>query len=278
MSRKILLYLIALVLLAFMAGTAQARLYWTRDGEGISEIQIQRGHESTVQITSDDRFNYGAWVGPSDGSNYVEGDAAKIIDVINLPAAGLLASAIDMDIDYPGWWYLEALNYAGGGITAGDHWDVIIRGMTEGTEILTSDYYEGAGFTSDLVVTVVPGYILTVQAEPNDIGIDTVTPSVGQHECLGQVDISAEPFPSCPDVYYFDHWEGDVAEPNSSSTRVDVYQDKTITAVYVVGERQCGDLCHPILQGDLNADCYVNFEDFALYCEQWLSCTHPDCD
>ena len=22
----------------------------------------------------------------------------------------------------------------------------------------------------------------------------------------------------------------------------------------------------------------INFDDFALYCDIWLSCTHPDCD
>ena len=54
--------------------------------------------------------------------------------------------------------------------------------------------------------------------------------------------------------------------------------DKTITAVFEMGERVCGDLCHPILKGDLNEDCYINMEDFVIYIDSWLACTHPDCD
>jgi len=126
-----------------------------------------------------------------------------------------------------------------------------------------------------------PNYVtLTVNVEPNDIGIDTVTPDVGQHSywenLLAIVD--AEEFIKCPDIYHFDHWEGDVADPNSAETTVTMSADKVITAVFAAGERECGDDCHPILKGDLNGDCYINFEDFALYTDNWLSCTHPDCD
>ena len=126
-----------------------------------------------------------------------------------------------------------------------------------------------------------PNYVtLTVNVEPNDIGIDTVTPDVGQHSywenLLAIVD--AEEFIKCPDIYHFDHWEGDVADPNSAETTVTMSADKVITAVFAAGERECGDDCHPILKGDLNGDCYINFEDFALYTANWLGCTHPDCD
>ena len=131
--------------------------------------------------------------------------------------------------------------------------------------------------------TVEPvSHTLTVNAEPNDAGINTVTPGVGQHSYYvgTTVDVSAAEFANCevdPNVYQFDVWQGDVNDINSASTSIIMDADETITAVFV-GNRECGDQCHPILQGDINEDCYINFVDFALYCERWLSCTHPDCD
>ncbi|MFH1370654.1 MAG: PEP-CTERM sorting domain-containing protein [Planctomycetota bacterium] len=125
-----------------------------------------------------------------------------------------------------------------------------------------------------------PSVRLTVQAEPNDLGIDTLTPSIGEHIYYKNwpVVVKADTFKKCPDVYRFNHWTGDMTEPNSATITLVMTEDKTVTAVYYVDQRRCGDECHPILQGDLNNDCYINFEDFAIYCELWLSCTHPDCD
>jgi hypothetical protein len=40
----------------------------------------------------------------------------------------------------------------------------------------------------------------------------------------------------------------------------------------------CGDPWHPYPLGDLNHDCHVNFADFALFAENWLKCTAPECD
>jgi hypothetical protein len=144
--------------------------------------------------------------------------------------------------------------------------------------------YQQPNFSGGLVTISLysgPLLTLTIEAEPNDIGIDTITPGVGQHEYYETevVSINAEPFTACPDVYRLDHWIGDgIGEPNAAETTVLIDAEKTITAVYVADERRCGDECHPILGGDLNGDCYVNFEDFKIYCELWLACTHPDCD
>jgi hypothetical protein len=146
----------------------------------------------------------------------------------------------------------------------------IFRGVLSAAEI--EDIYTCIAGEANYVT-------LTVNVEPNDIGIDTVTPDVGQHSCFENmpVIVDAEEFINCPDVYHFDHWEGDVADPNSAKTTVTMSADKTITAVFV-DKRECGDVCHPILKLDLNEDCYINFIDFALYLDNWLSCTHPDCD
>jgi len=122
-----------------------------------------------------------------------------------------------------------------------------------------------------------PNHILTIDVDPNDIGIDTITPSVGAHDYAGRVNIKAQQFAKCPDVYVFDHWEGDVNDPNSANTTVFMDTDKTVTAVFVDG-RQCGDECHPYPIGDLDKDCEVTFGDFALFASHWLDCTKPECD
>jgi len=125
---------------------------------------------------------------------------------------------------------------------------------------------------------------ITINVEPNNIGIDSVVPAVGQpiHYWQNQpISIAAGPYKNCPYVYRFDHWQGDIdqgSEPNSPSITVFMDADKTVTAVFFQDERRCGDECHPILQGDLNADCYIDFADFDIYAEQWLSCTDPNCD
>lgn len=129
----------------------------------------------------------------------------------------------------------------------------------------------GVALTSDNTVT------LTMQSEPNDMV--NLTPSLGQHSYYygKRIFVSAGRSPKCPDVYDFDHWIG-MADPNSSSGFLIMDSNKIITAVYTPDERVCGDECHPIQQGDLNEDCYINLDDFALYAAKWLSCTHPDCD
>lgn len=121
-----------------------------------------------------------------------------------------------------------------------------------------------------------PDQLLTVQTEPNDV--NTVTPSVGEHICSGLVDISAQPFIDCPDVYQFDYWDGDVTDANSASTTVFMDSDKTIKGVFVA-TRECGDECHPNnLFGDYNHDCIIDFNDFAKFADNWLVCTKPECD
>ena len=123
-------------------------------------------------------------------------------------------------------------------------------------------------------------FTLRLKVEPNDVGIDSITPLPGEHISLKgrAIDLEARLFKTCPAVYHFNHWEGDVVDPNSSLTTVIMDEDKIVTAVFVAFEPVCGDECHPILQGDLNGDCYINFADFVLYSDMWMTCTHPDCD
>jgi hypothetical protein len=126
---------------------------------------------------------------------------------------------------------------------------------------------------------------LTIIVEPNEpdgIGVDSIVPPISEPIYFWQnqlISIGTKSSLKCPYVYRFDHWVGDVTDPNSPSTYVLMDTDKTITAVFLKDEnRRCGDECHPILKGDLNRDCYINFEDFEIYIGQWLYCTDPDCD
>jgi len=123
---------------------------------------------------------------------------------------------------------------------------------------------------------------LTMEIEPNDIGINTVTPAVGENEYPQDtiIPIASQKFILCPDVYYFDHWEGDgIADPNSANTTVMMDTNKTVKAVFVVDDRKCGDECHPnFLPGDFNHDCHVDLLDLQMFMSRWLTCTDPECD
>ena len=131
-------------------------------------------------------------------------------------------------------------------------------------------------------------YTLTIAVIPNDIDINTVTPTVGDHNTIGLIILSAERFVNCPDVYEFDYWQGDVYDANSPTTSVFVDSNTTVTAVFY-DARECGDQCHPYPSGDLNEDCLVNRDDAIwkrsqfkrerqLINNHWLECTRPECD
>jgi hypothetical protein len=151
------------------------------------------------------------------------------------------------------------------------------NGMIDDIRIYNEALSEAA--VAGIYMGAPPDISLTVNVEPNDVGIDTVTPAPGQYLYYQNQRefLTVENFADCPAVYKFVHWEGDVLDPNATETAVVMTEDKTVTAVFV-DNRVCGDECHPILQGDLNADCYINFADFEIYCAQWLSCTAPECD
>ncbi len=122
-----------------------------------------------------------------------------------------------------------------------------------------------------------PWQVLTVKAEPNVVDINTIEPNVGQHNYYQDsiVDVNAATFVKCPDTYLFQYWEGPVADSNLPYTTITMDVDRTITAVFDPN-RVCGDKCHPILQGDLNRDCEINFEDFVLYSAQWFVLHSPE--
>jgi len=180
----------------------------------------------------------------------------------------------DFAVDGQVFGYSELTSILGGGYQDEPHRH--LTGLLASGDLL-DNYFRIGDDAKIALAPPPPTFTLTIDVDPNDVGIDTTTPSVGTHNYGGWVTISAERFVNCPDVYEFDHWGGDVTDPNSSSTTVNMNQDKSVTAVFV-DDRQCGDECHPYPAGDINKNCIVDFTDFALFCQSWLECTKPECD
>ncbi len=148
------------------------------------------------------------------------------------------------------------------------------------TILLTVTDDDGLTDTDTVTITVEPTlHTLTVTVEPNDLGFDITDPNVGDNsfDTGSTVNLTATNFIDCPDVYQFDRWEGDVADPNSANTTVVMDSDKTVTAVFTA-TRVCGDECHPYPAMDFNTDCIVDFNDFSQFAFEWLVCTKPECD
>jgi hypothetical protein len=126
-------------------------------------------------------------------------------------------------------------------------------------------------------VQAIPKYILTMQVEPNNLGINTISPSGGQtnYDEGTVVPIEANYYKSAYS-YKFDHWVGAVANSNSSVTTVTMTQNKTITAVYVY-DPKCGDPNSNVIfnLSDINKDCITNFTDLQMFAQSWLDCTDP---
>lgn len=149
----------------------------------------------------------------------------------------------------------------------------------------------GFGLSADVdeyvISKIAPGpAILTISTEP--AGIDSVTPVAGIYEYDPEekqtVLLSAQKKIDCPDVYIFDHWEGDfdptdiMSESNQPLTSIVMDTSREIRAVFVIETPTCGDDCNPYPLGDINGDCMIDLKDYAIICQQWFECTEPDCD
>ena len=150
-----------------------------------------------------------------------------------------------------------------------------LKGTLLDGESLNNPFFIGEN--GKIILVPPPTNTLTVGVDPNDVGINTVEPAVGEHRREGWVNIEASQFLSCPDVYQFHHWDGDVSDTASDSTTVLLDSDKTVVAVFVP-TRECGDDCHHFPIMDFNEDCIVDFGDLALFAISWLDCTKPECD
>jgi hypothetical protein len=63
----------------------------------------------------------------------------------------------------------------------------------------------------------------------------------------------------------------------ASGTDDNVYIDEIeVSGWQETGLGICGDAEHPYPIGDFTNDCYVNLLDFAMFAQQWLTCTAPE--
>lgn len=85
---------------------------------------------------------------------------------------------------------------------------------------------------------------LEIQVSPFDAGIDSVLPTVGTYSCYeGEiVDLEAFSYVICPDIYSFTGWVGDVADSGLPITTITMDTDKTITANFVLDQKQCQEI------------------------------------
>ena len=117
---------------------------------------------------------------------------------------------------------------------------------------------------------------LTMIVEPLEAGSDAASPAMGETQCFYGETVQLEAtssFTKGSFLYTFDHWLGDVADPNASPTAIIMDNDKTVTAVFL---RQCqGEGSPYYMSADISGpqnvpDCYIDIYDFALLGEQWL--------
>lgn len=113
------------------------------------------------------------------------------------------------------------------------------------------------------------GAQLLIQTIPEEINSVHPGPAIYNYSSGHVVNLKAWDYLSCPDVYLFDHWIGDVVDSVSSQTTIIMDGNKIVTAVFEAA-RQCGDVCHPYLLGDINQDCRVNMIDFSIFASEWM--------
>jgi hypothetical protein len=114
---------------------------------------------------------------------------------------------------------------------------------------------------------------LTVSVSPDYV--NTIAPAAGVYSVAPgtAVNLSADDFVQCPYVENFSHWELDgQVYSTDKETAVSPTDNINITAVFE-DNRQCGDQCHPILDSDLNQDCFIDIEDISIIADNWLENT-----
>jgi|GEM_PF-117496 len=168
------------------------------------------------------------------------------------------ATQADFGHPTPGFFNLTpTLSYtapaAGGPVGQGIRICLILEGM-------------GENFDNVKLLSVTDPVTLTVAVEPNDQGIDTVSPALSQ--TIFQRDanavIKADTFTNGSVTYYFDHWSGEgIKNPDNSRTAVTLDQSKTVTAVYTTSPMGV------FLSSDLSRDGSVDLADWPYIADNW---------
>lgn len=211
-------------------------------------------------------------------SSYVLITGGFIERDINLYNGTVEILGSDFAIDGVPFGYGELTSLSGGSYL--DEPYQVLTGTLVNGDTINNAFYIGSNGRIILAPPQPDNFTLTMAVEPKDVGINTIVPIVGENVYAPNqpIDISANKYINCPDVYHFEHWVGDVGDTNSANTTVFMDSDKTVTAVFTAA-RVCGDECHDDnIFGDYNHDCIINIVDFAQFALNWMNCTKPECD
>jgi len=124
----------------------------------------------------------------------------------------------------------------------------------------------GENFDNVKLQSVSDPVTLTIAVEPNDQGIDSVSPALGQ--TIFQRDanalIKADTFTNGSVTYYFDHWSGQgIKNQDNSRTTVTLDQSRTVTAVYSTSQKNV------FSPADLSRDGRVDLADWPYIADSW---------
>ncbi|MBK6282516.1 MAG: metallophosphoesterase [Draconibacterium sp.] len=159
-------------------------------------------------------------------------------------------------------YYSESNEYTERVLASPGHLKVTVTPGAATVEYITSSNTTG---TVQHSYTILPGssaptHSLTMAVSPSGSG--SILPATGVH--IYEENTSVTIKATRNSGYFFDHWEGDVANTNSPETTVTLNSDKTITAIFTATT---------IKLGDVNNDNTVNSTDalIILSCDAGLN-------
>jgi hypothetical protein len=234
--------------------------YGYGETEGLYPDAIEKipnsGHIRVTVSPTEATIEYVRAYLPGDGTNGVVADSVTVLPAASTthdltiavdPVGGGTTDPAVGDHSYPAGTVVDVTATPSSGYEF-DHWSGACSGTGACQVTMDTDKSVTAHFAQ---IT----HNLTVAVNPLEGG--TTEPEMGEHTYAEDAVVAISATPNAG--YVFDHWEGDVADPDSASTTVTMDGDKTVTAHFVP---ESGIL------GDVNGDDAVNSTDALII----LSC------
>ncbi len=144
--------LLLIIVVAVLAKPLYADLIWQSGGTSIDELILEPLQVVTVQLYCNDpvtRF-YDVTIGNA---------ASPVADITQVTPLYLAGDWAYASAGAPDWWDLHCEwdpSTTQPISVWGDHWDVTIKGLSQGNCLFNSDYYGGQGSNDILSVVVIP--------------------------------------------------------------------------------------------------------------------------
>ncbi len=141
--------LLFIIVVGILATPLYADLIWQSGGASIDELTLEPLQVVIVQLYCNDPAarEYDVTMG---------NDASLVADITQVTPL-YLAGDLAYVSGGPDWWNLHCGWSGVSPISVwGDHWDVIIEGLSQGNYLLNSDYYGVQGINDILSVVVIP--------------------------------------------------------------------------------------------------------------------------